>query len=432
MPSFPIAAIILIMAQIGRFYPLRNLYRRHKATLDALAILKYIGPGFLVTVGFIDPGNWVADVAAGSRYGYELLWVITLSTLMLIVLQHNAAHLGIATGLCLSEASSIYAGKTVSRLFLASAVLASISTALAEVLGAAIGLNMLFGLHIMVGAALSSLFAIYMLFSNGYRNIERWIIGLVSLVGVSFLFQLGLVNIGWTDALKATFVPLIPHGSVPVVLGALGAVVMPHNLFLHSEIIQSRQWNTKGESAIKKQLRFEFTDTLFAMILGWAINCAIIMMAASVFFSRSIYVAQLTQAREIMRPLLGNASAFVFGAALLLSGVSSSVTAGMAGGSIFAGLFKEPYNHRDPHTRAGILITIVGAVFVILFIRDAFTGILWSQIALGLQLPFTIVMLVILTSSRRIMGRFSNRPATTALLWAIAAAITVINIVLIV
>ena len=413
-------------------FPLRNLYHRHKATLDALAILKYIGPGFLVTVGFIDPGNWVADVAAGSRYGYALLWVITLSTLMLIVLQHNAAHLGIATGLCLSEASTTHSGKTVSRFFLASAVLASISTALAEILGAAIGLNMLFGIHIMIGAVISSLFAIYLLFTNGYRNIEKWIIGLVSVVSLSFLFQLSLVNTGWAEAFKASVVPRIPHGSIPVVLGVLGAVVMPHNLFLHSEIIQSRQWNLHSEREIKKQLRFEFTDTLFAMILGWAINCALIMMAASVFFARSIYVTELPQAQETLRPLLGNASSFVFAIALLLSGLSSSVTAGMAGGSIFAGLFNEPYGYRDPHTRVGILITIIGALPVIFFIRDAFTGILWSQIALGIQLPFTIIMLITLTSSKKVMGRFSNRPSTNLVLWAIAAAVTVINIVLIV
>jgi len=171
---------------------LQKLFKGHKPKLGALEILKYIGPGFLVTVGFIDPGNWASNMAAGSQFGYKLLWMVTLSTIMLIFLQHNAAHLGIATGLCLSEAISKYFPKFPRYFVLITAMLASISTALAEILGAAIGLNMLFNLPLNIGALITTFVAILMLISNNYRKIEKYIIGFVSIIGLSFLFELSL------------------------------------------------------------------------------------------------------------------------------------------------------------------------------------------------------------------------------------------------
>jgi manganese transport protein len=173
--------------------------------------------------------------------------MVTLSTIMLIFLQHNAAHLGIVTGLCLSEASTKFLGKWISRIFLGSAVLAAISTALAEVLGAAIGLNMLFGIPLIIGSVLTSILVIWMLLSNSYRKLEKWIIGFISLIGISFIIELILVKFQWHEAFKSWFTPSFPSGSIPIIMSVLGAVVMPHNLFLHSEIIQSRQWNLKGE-----------------------------------------------------------------------------------------------------------------------------------------------------------------------------------------
>ncbi len=167
----------------------KQAHIRHTPKLGALEILKYIGPGFIVTVGFIDPGNWAANVAAGSIYGYNLLWMVTLSTIMLIFLQHNAAHLGIVTGLCLAEASTKFLGKWMSRVFLVSAVFAAISTALAEILGAAIGLNMLFGIPLIIGSFLTSILVIWMLISNSYRKLEKWIIGFVALIGFHSLLN---------------------------------------------------------------------------------------------------------------------------------------------------------------------------------------------------------------------------------------------------
>jgi manganese transport protein len=395
-------------------------------------LFKYLGPGFLVTVGFIDPGNWAANVAAGSNYGYSLLWIVTLSTLMLILLQHNAAHLGIVTGLCLSEACAKYFGRGVSGLLLGSAVGASVSTALAEVLGTAIGLNMLFGLPLPAGAVLSSGLVLYMLFSNSYPRLEKWILGFVSLIGIAFLLELSMVKIPWSEAARAWVVPSLPSGSLPVVMSVLGAVVMPHNLFLHSEVIQSRQWNLQGEEVIQKQLKFEYADTLVAMLVGWAINSTMILVAASVFHTHGVVVTELPQAQATLKPLLGNAAAVIFALALLFSGFSSSLTAGMAGGSIFAGIFQKPFNSSDRHSRMGIYVTLFGALGIILFIQDPFQGLLWSQIILSIQLPLTIVPLILLTSSPRVMGKYANSRGNQILLWAVAFVVLFLNVMLLI
>ena len=301
-----------------------------------------------MTVGFIDPGNWASNIAAGSLFGYKLLWVVTLSTIMLIFLQHNAAHLGIATGLCLSEAATMHLPAAVSRLVLGSAVLASVSTALAEILGGAIALNMLFKIPIRAGAVITTALVLWMLFSNSYNRLEKLIIGFVSLIGISFIFELTLVSIDWSTALHSWVMPALPDGSIVIVMSVLGAVVMPHNLFLHSEIIQSRQWNLEDSATIKRQLRYEFLDTLFSMGVGWAINSAMILVAAATFFSRSVQVTELQQAQEMLTPLLGQAASVVFALALLFAGIASTVTAGIAGGSIFAGIYGKPYDAGIP------------------------------------------------------------------------------------
>jgi manganese transport protein len=223
----------------------------HKPVFGALDIFKYIGPGLLVTVGFTDPGNWAANIATGSFYGYTLLWIVTLSTLMLIILQHNVAHLGIATGLCLSEAAAIHIKPVISKPILYFAVLASVSTSLAEILGGAIALDMLFDVPVKIGAVLVTIFVLIMILTHSYKKIEKWIIGFVSIIGLSFLYEIFLVDVDWAAAGIAWVKPSIPEGSMLLLMSVLGAVVMPHNLFLHSEIIQSRQWNLQDEKIIK-------------------------------------------------------------------------------------------------------------------------------------------------------------------------------------
>ena len=403
---------------------------RKASWLASLELFQYIGPGFFVTVGFIDPGNWVTNVAAGSQFGYKLLWVVTLSTIILIVVQHNAAHLGIVTGLCLSEAASTFFKPWLRFLMLGSAMLACIATALAELLGAAIGLNMLFKLPLWLGTLLAAGFSVWMLFSKNYQRLEKWIIGFVSLIGLAFVFELWLADVAWGQAALGWILPAVPPGAMAIIMGVLGAVVMPHNIFLHSEVIQSRQWNAQGDSMIQKQLKYEFMDTLAGMGVGWAINSAMIIMAAAVFYKNGITVTELPQVTSTIQPIFGKASAVVFALGLLFAGLSSSVTAAMAGGSVFAGIYREPFDMADNHSRIGLFATLLGAAGCIVLLKDPFRGIFWSQVALSVQLPLTIIPLIMLTSSERVMGTYANRSFTKLVLWLVGLLVIGLNLLL--
>jgi manganese transport protein len=421
--------MINLKSFLNPFRYLKDLHKKEKRpSLGALDILKYIGPGLLVTVGFTDPGNWAANIASGSGFGYTLLWIVSLSTVILIILQHNVAHLGIATGLCLSEAATIYAPPRVSRSILSFAVLASIATSLAEILGGAIALEMLFRVPVRIGSILITIFVIILLLSHSYRKIEKWIIGFVSLIGLSFLYEMFLIDVDWVEAGISWVKPSIPQGSLVLLMSVLGAVVMPHNLFLHSEIIQSRQWNLEDKKVIKKQLKYEFADTLLSMILGWAINSAIIILAAAVFFKNRVEVVELQQAESILKPLLGTNASVVFAVALLLSGISSSITSAMAGGSIVSGMYGEPYDIRDHHTRTGVFISLIGGVIVIFFIGDPFKGLILSQVFLSIQLPFTMFIQIWLTSSKKVMGEYANGRWLKIILYLITVIVTYLNI----
>lgn len=404
--------------------------KNYRPKYGGLDIFKFIGPGLLVTVGFIDPGNWASNLAAGADYGYSLLWMVTLSTIMLILLQHNVAHLGIATGLCLSEAAAIHIKPKYSKLLISSAMLASISTSLAEILGGAIALQMLFEIPVRAGSILVTIFVGTMLFTNSYQIIEKWIIAFVSVIGLSFLYELSLVNIDWNSAVSGWVTPSFPKGSMVVIMSVLGAVVMPHNLFLHSEIIQSRQWNRENDKIIKKQLNYEFLDTLFSMVIGWAINSAMILLAAATFFKTKTPVSELQQANQLLAPLLGNHAAIVFAVALLFAGIASTITSGMAAGSIFAGIYKEPYDIKDNHSRLGVAISLLIALGIIFLISNPFMGLIYSQMILSIQLPFTIFMQVYLTSSSKVMGKYKNSTFSKTVLYTLGIIVTVLNVFL--
>lgn len=410
---------------------IKELKRKdHTRYLGGLDFFKYIGPGLLVTVGFIDPGNWASNFAAGSDYGYTLLWVVTLSTVMLVVLQHNVAHLGIVTGLCLSEAATRYTPKWVSRPVLGSAVLASVSTSLAEILGGAIALEMLLDIPVIWGSMLTAILVAIMLFTNSYKRIERAIIAFVSVIGLSFLYELFLVDIDWGMAARSWVVPSMPEGSLLIIMSVLGAVVMPHNLFLHSEVVQSREYNRKDDASIRKLLKYEFYDTLFSMGVGWAINSAMILLAATTFFVHHTPVEELQQAKSLLDPLLGSQAGIVFALALLMAGISSTVTSGMAAGSIFAGIFGESYHIKDIHSRLGVLLSLGMALVIIVFIENPFQGLIVSQMILSMQLPFTVFLQVGLTSSKKVMGQYANSRWSTCVLYTIAIVVSVLNIML--
>ncbi|MBS5950790.1 MAG: Nramp family divalent metal transporter [Clostridium sp.] len=410
---------------------MKNNFIEENKKFSGKEFLKFVGPGILVTVGFIDPGNWVSNISAGSEYGYKLLWIVTLSTIMLIILQHNAAHLGIVTGLCISEAISEYIKPAIGKIITSTAILAAIGTAMAEILGAAIGLKMLFNIPIKLGSLLASVFIIFMLFSNSYKKIEKIIIGFVSLIGISFIFEAVLANVNWGEAVKGWVTPSIPKGSLPIIMSVLGAVVMPHNLFLHSEVIQSRKWNLKDKSIMERQLKYEYMDTILSMIIGFIINSAMVLVSIT-FFRNNISVTELEQAQELLKPLLGNLAAIIFAIALLFAGIASCVTAGMAGGSIFAGLFKKSYDINEKHTKIGVLLTMILALVIIFFITDPFKGLLYSQMLLSVQLPITIFTQIFLTSSKKVMGEYKNTLRENIMLWTIGGIVTVLNIMLLI
>ncbi len=412
---------------------LRNIDTKgYRPKFGGLEILKFLGPGLLVTVGFIDPGNWASNLASGADYGYLLLWMVTFSTLILIILQHNVAHLGITTGLCLSEAATKYLRPRYSNSILTTAMLASISTSLAEILGGAIALQMLFNIPVRAGAVISVIFVSIMLFTNGYRVIERWIISFVSIIGLAFIYELSLVEIDWGSAASAWITPSFPKGSMVLIMSVLGAVVMPHNLFLHSEIIQSRQWNLEDETTIRKRLNYEFLDTLISMVVGWAINSAMILLAAATFHKAGIAVTELQQAKGLLEPLLGMHAAVVFALALLFSGIASTLTSGMAAGSIFSGIYGEPFDIKDNHSRLGVAISYLAALGIIFIISNPFQGLIISQMILSIQLPFTIFVQVKLTSSEKVMGKFKNGKWDAILLYFIGAIVTALNIALLI
>jgi len=370
--------------------------------------LSYLGPGFLVTVGFIDPGNWAADLAAGSGFGYQLLWVVALSTIVLILWQHMSAHLGVVKAKCLAEAVHDHIRPVPAALYGVTAVAACVATAVAEILGGATGLSILFHLPLQAGAVLATVFVGSLIFFQRYRSVEKLIIGFVTAIGLCYLLELILVKPDWALAAHHLVLPHLGPQSIVVAVAVLGAVVMPHNLYLHSEVIQSRQWQAASETATRRLLRFEFLDTLVSMLAGLAINAAMVIVAAAVFHRHGIHVSELPQAAETLRPLAGPLASLLFGIGLLFAGVSSSVTAGIAGGTVLSGYLGRHTGFDSRSFKWGVALTLVAACAVVLLVRDVFKALIISQVCLSVQLPFTMLPLFLLTSSRNVMGRYAN------------------------
>lgn len=379
-------------------------------------MIGYIGPGFFVTVGFIDPGNWATNVAAGSDHGYELLWIVVLATAMLILWQHMSAHLGIVTGKCLAESVRENVRPWASAIYGVTAMAAICATALAEILGAAIGLYVLLHIPIAIGAALAVLASAVIVGLQSYSVLEKVIVGFVSAIGLCYLAELGMVNADWGRAAYHMVVPQLDSGSVLIAIAVLGAVVMPHNMYLHSEVIQNRQWKGRSESETRRLLRFEFIDTLVAMLAGLAINVAMIIVAAAVFHRHGRHITDLVQASATLRPLAGNLASLLFGIGLLFAGVASSVTAALAGGTTFTGYLGKETRVEGGWFRLGALITMVPAYVMILLVSDSFKALIISQACLSIQLPLTMLPLLLLTSSKRVMGVYVNRWAENSLM----------------
>jgi manganese transport protein len=400
---------------------------KKKSGFPFKTLLGFLGPGFLVTVGFIDPGNWATNIEGGSRFGYELLWVVTLSTVMLVLIQHMAAKLGIATGKSLAVNIREYFPKPVTVILGSSVILACIATDVAELLGGGIGFNLLFGVPIWSGVLLTVLLEVFLVISQRYHRIETIIVGFLGIITFCYLIELLIVKPDWRAVASGLVVPEIGRESIYVALAILGALVMPHNIFLHSNVIHSREWGI-SEKEKMAQLRYEKMDTLSAMTLGWVVNSAMIIVAAAVFFHNHVTVHNIEQASSTLKPLAGPLAGVLFAIALVFSGVGSSMTSSMAEANVITGFLGKPEDPRTLLYRFSVFATAIPSLLIILFTTDTFRIMILSQVVLSIQLPFTLLPLLILSRNANIMGAFRSRNTEFAAASIISGIVILLNI----
>jgi manganese transport protein len=366
-------------------------------------LLRYLGPGFIVTIGFIDPGNWATNIAGGSQFGYALLWVVSLSTLMLIFLQHLSAKLGIVTGHSLAANIRAKLPRPVAWVAGITIVLACAATDLAEYLGAALGFNLLFRIPLWVGAPLTVAIVFLAILGQQYHRLERMIVVFLAVIAMCYVIELFLVKPDWAAAAPHWVVPSVDGASILVALAMLGAIVMPHNIYVHSNVIQSRDWDMAPEHR-RRMMNYELIDTSLAMGMGWLVNSAMIIVAAAVFWTASTNVTSIEQASRTLEPLVGPLSRLLFGLALLVAGVASSITSSLAEANVVTGYLGRP---EDPHSfayRVGLVVTSLPAMLVIALGVNSYKALIASQVLLSIQLPFTIIPLLWLSRSHRVMG----------------------------
>ncbi len=398
-------------------------------------MLAYAGPGYLVSVGYIDPGNWATDIAGGSKFGYTLLTVILLSNLMAILLQSLCVRLGVATGRDLAQACRDYFSPKVSFCLWVLCEIAIAACDLAELLGSAIALQLLFGIPLLWGVCITALDVLVLLIlqHKGFRYTEALVTMLVATVGICFAAELlfsrpDMGGILWGYLPKKEI--LQNPEMLYIAIGILGATVMPHNLYLHSSIVQTRDWQPTSEKRWEA-IKFGTIDSTFALSLALFINSAILIVAAATFhFSGNQNVAEIQDAYKLLSPLLGvSAASAIFGIALLASGQSSTLTATLAGQIVMEGFlqFRLPSWLRRLVTR---LLAIIPALITIIVFGEHSTSrlIVVSQVILSLQLPFAVIPLVIFTSNRRLMGEFVNPLWLKSLAWIVAIIIVGLNV----
>jgi manganese transport protein len=395
----------------------------------------FFGPGYLVAVGYMDPGNWATSLAGGSRFGYALLFVALLSNVMAIVLQALCARLAVATGRDLAQACRDAYPRSVGYGLWLLAELAIVATDLAEVIGTAIGLSLVFGIPLEIGVIITALdvFLILYLQNKGFRWIEAMVIALMGVIAVCFLVQIAMADPDWGGVIRG-FAPTTQLFTNPdmlyLALGIIGATVMPHNLYLHSSIVQTRAYG--GSLPEKRQaLRYATIDSTLALMFALTINAAILILAAASFHtSGNTAVEELSQAHALLSPVLGSALApTLFGIALLCCGLNSTVTATMAGQIVMEGFLdiRLPPWLRRLITRA---IAIVPAAIVTIAYGSSGTAklLILSQVVLGLQLPFAIIPLVMITANARKMGAMRAPRWLTVAAAAIAAIVITLNV----
>jgi manganese transport protein len=397
-------------------------------------LMAYAGPGYLVSVGYMDPGNWATDLAGGAKFGYKLLSVILISNLMAILLQGLCVKLGVATGRDLAQACRDNFSRPVTFGLWVLCEIAIAACDLAELVGSAIALQLLFGTPLVVGVCLTALdvFVVLFLQNKGFRYIEALVVALIAVIGACFVSELIFANPNFSSVFGG-FIPQVEVVRNPealyIAIGILGATVMPHNLYLHSSIVQTRDWQDTPEKK-REAIKFGTIDSTIALSIALFINAAILILSAASFhFSGHQDVAEIQDAYKLLSPLLGVAPAsIIFAIALLASGQNSTLTATMAGQIVMEGFL---HLRITPWLRRLLtrLVAIVPALLTIVFFgEDSTTNLLiFSQVILSLQLSFAVIPLIMFTSDRSLMGEFVNPPWLKILAYAVATIIVSLN-----
>jgi len=398
-------------------------------------IAAFFGPAYLVSVGYMDPGNWATDIAGGSQFGYKLIWVLLMSNIMALLLQSISARLGIVRGRDLAQCNRETYPKAVNFSLYILAEIAIAACDLAEVLGVAIGLNLLLGIPLLWGVLITLLDTILLLYLQrlGMRKLEAFIITLVAIIGLCFITEIFLSKPNMGDVVTG-LVPSLPnHAALYIAIGIIGATVMPHNLYLHSALVQTRKVN-RDDKSIKRALKLNTIDSAIALNLAFFVNAAILVLAGAVFYTSGHFgVASLQDAYKLLTPLLGNKwASHLFAIALIAAGQSSTVTGTLAGQIIMEGYLRIRIN---PIARRLItrLLAIVPAVITLLVAGDAMVDemLVFSQVLLSMQLAFAVIPLILFVSDRHKMGSFAIGNVTKAAAWLIAIVIVVLNLKLV-
>ncbi len=397
-------------------------------------LFAFMGPAYLISVGYMDPGNWATDIAGGSLYGYKLIWVLAMSNLIAILLQSLSARLGIVTGRDLAQASRESYPPFVNFILYLLAELAIAACDLAEVIGMAIGIKLLFGLPLIWGVSITVLdtFLLLFLLNFGVRKMEAFIIALVALIGCCFGVEMFFANPDGAEIVKGIIPSLPDSHALAIATGIIGATVMPHNLYLHSSLVQTRKIE-RTEPEIKSAIKFNIIDSIIALNLALFVNAAILILAASSFNKMGLEVTGIEEAHKLLTPLMGTGlAAVLFAVALIAAGQSSTITGTLAGQIIMEGYLNlrlQPWVRRII-TR---LLAIVPAMITILYAGESVTDelLIASQIILSMQLGFAIVPLIHFVSNKKKMGNFAIKTYTKILSWTSAAIIVSLNIALV-
>ncbi|HTD97687.1 MAG TPA: Nramp family divalent metal transporter [Mucilaginibacter sp.] len=398
-------------------------------------LLAFIGPAYLVSVGYMDPGNWATDIAGGSAFGYKLIWVLFASNLIALLLQSLSARLGIVRGLDLAQASKNSYPRFVNFCLYILAQIAIIACDLAEIIGMAIGLQLLFHLPLIWGVSLTITDTVLMLFlmNKGMRKLEAFIMSMIFIIGLSFLIEMFIVGPDVVEIAKGFKPGNLTGSALYIAIGIIGATVMPHNLYLHSALVQTRKI-VRSDEGIRSAIKFNLFDTTVALNLAFLVNAAILILAASAFFRNGYFeVAEIQDAYKLLEHIFGSLAPALFAIALIASGQSSTITGTLAGQIIMEGhinLRIEPWLRRLL-TR---LLAIIPAVFTILYFGENGLGnlIILSQVVLSLQLGFAVIPLIHFTSDRKRMGKFAIGLKVKILAWACAIVIVGLNAKLVV